>query len=86
MVKQTQTIRLLLLKNCLSVFDHFAGLALKGFEYFDLPIYNGVLPCKLSSRPWLLLRLWLNKSPWLMLRLWLNKSPRLSKECGNHGK
>ena len=30
MVKHIQTIRRLLPKNCLSVFDHFVGLALKG--------------------------------------------------------
>ena len=30
MVKHTQTIRLLLSTNFLSVFDHFVGLALKG--------------------------------------------------------
>ena len=30
MVKHTQKIRGLLLKNCLSLFDHFVGLALKG--------------------------------------------------------
>ena len=30
MVKHTQTIRRLLSTNCLSVFDHFVGLALKG--------------------------------------------------------
>ena len=30
MVKYTQTIRRLLPTNCLSVFDHFVGLALKG--------------------------------------------------------
>ena len=30
MVKHTQTIRRLLVINCLSVFDHFVGLALKG--------------------------------------------------------
>ena len=29
MVKHTQTIRQLLLTNCLSVFDHFVGLAIK---------------------------------------------------------
>ena len=29
-VKHTQTICRLLPKNCLSVFDHFVGLALKG--------------------------------------------------------
>ena len=31
MVKHTQTIRRLMPTNCLSVFDHFVGLALKGF-------------------------------------------------------
>ena len=30
MVKHTQTIRRLLPTNCLSVFDHFVGFALKG--------------------------------------------------------
>ena len=30
MVKHTQPIRWLLPKNCLSVFNHFVGLALKG--------------------------------------------------------
>ena len=30
MVKHTQTIRWLLPINCLNVFDHFLGLALKG--------------------------------------------------------
>ena len=38
MVRHTQTIRHLLPMNCLSVFDHFLGLALKGlrahFMYF----------------------------------------------------
>ena len=32
MVKQTQTIRLLLPMNCMSVFDDFVGLALKGLK------------------------------------------------------
>ena len=32
MVKHTQTIHLLLPTNCLSVFDHFVGLALQGLE------------------------------------------------------
>ena len=35
MVKHTQTIRRLLPTNCLSVFDHFVGLALK--ELRDKP-------------------------------------------------
>ena len=36
MVKHTQTIRLLLPTNFLSVFEHFVGLALKGLK----PILN----------------------------------------------
>ena len=32
MVKHTQAIRRLLPKNCLNVFDHFVGLALKGLN------------------------------------------------------
>ena len=32
MAKHTQTIRQLLSTNCLSVFDHFVGLALKGLN------------------------------------------------------
>ena len=32
MVKHTQTIRRELPTNCLSVFDHFVGLALKGLN------------------------------------------------------
>ena len=32
MVKHTQTIHQLLPTNCLSVFDHFVGLALKGLN------------------------------------------------------
>ena len=40
MVKHTQTIRRLLPTNCLSVFDHFVGLVLKGLSY----------PFKQSSR------------------------------------
>ena len=34
MIKQTRTIRRLLPMNCLSVFDHFIGLALEGFIWF----------------------------------------------------
>ena len=33
MVKHTQTIRQLLPMNCLSLFDHFVGLALKGLTF-----------------------------------------------------
>ena len=32
MVKHTQTIGRLVPKNCLGVFDHFVGLALKAFR------------------------------------------------------
>ena len=35
MVKHTQTIRLGNLTICLSVFDHFVGLALKGLNNQD---------------------------------------------------
>ena len=34
MVKHTQAIRRVLPKNCLSVFNHFVGLALKGLSNF----------------------------------------------------
>ena len=36
MVKQTQTIRPLLPTNCLNVFDHFLGLALKGLKFTSI--------------------------------------------------
>ena len=35
MVRHTQTIRRLLPTNCLSVFEHFVGLALKGLRYLN---------------------------------------------------
>ena len=35
MVKHTQTIRRQQPTNCLSLFDHFVGLALKGLPPFD---------------------------------------------------
>ena len=35
MVKYTQTIRRLLPTNCLSVFDHFVGLPLKGLKWLE---------------------------------------------------
>ena len=39
MVKHTQTICRLLQANCLSVFDHFVGLALKGLrDFFAIPL------------------------------------------------
>ena len=36
MAKHTQTIRRLWPTNCLSVFDHFAGLVLKGLTLLTL--------------------------------------------------
>ena len=37
MAKHTQTIRWLLPNNCLSVFDHVVGLALKGLSIDSFP-------------------------------------------------
>ena len=39
MVKHTQTIRRQESTNCLSVFDHFVGLAIKGLKniYYSVP-------------------------------------------------
>ena len=37
MVKHTQTIRGLLPMNCLSVFDHFLWLAIKGLSTENVP-------------------------------------------------
>ena len=42
MVKHTQTIRRLLPANCLSVFDHFVGLALKELKKQLLKIVLGI--------------------------------------------
>ena len=39
MVKHTQTIRQLLSMNCLSVFDHFVGLAFKRLKYRKRKLY-----------------------------------------------
>ena len=39
MVKHIQTIRRLLPTNCLSVFDHFVGLALKGLTSYKSTNY-----------------------------------------------
>ena len=36
MVKHTQKIRWQIAENCLSVFDHFVGLALKGLKGYAL--------------------------------------------------
>ena len=41
MVKPTQTIRRLLPTNCLSVFDHFVKLGLKGLTFFEC--YHDIL-------------------------------------------
>ena len=40
MVKHNQTIHRLLPTNCLSVFDHFVGLALKGLNNSKVNIVN----------------------------------------------
>ena len=42
MVKHTQTIRQQQVTNCLSVFDHFVGLALKGLTGFSRYLSLGV--------------------------------------------
>ena len=62
MAKHTQTICRLLKANCLSVFDHFVGLSLKGLKcsaskilckhisarcFFKLSFKNFKNPCKL---------------------------------------
>ena len=41
MVEHTQTIRWLLPADCLSVFDHFVGLAFKGLHVIVF-VYNGI--------------------------------------------
>ena len=40
MVKHTQTICLLLLTNCLSMFDHFVGLIFKGLTKSPFPSHQ----------------------------------------------
>ena len=40
MVKYTKTIRRLLPKNCLSVFGHYVGLALKVLRIFKYQLKN----------------------------------------------
>ena len=40
MVKHAQTIRWQKPTNCLSVFDHFVGLALKGLNVLDTVFFN----------------------------------------------
>ena len=47
MVKHTQTIRRNLPTNCLSVFHHFVGLALKGLNY----IIRMLKECAFSDLP-----------------------------------
>ena len=44
MVKHTQTIRRLMPTNCLIVFDHFVGLALKGLTEVCLMTKMELLP------------------------------------------
>ena len=40
MVKHTQTIRRLLHTNCLSVYDHFVGVALKRLTFAKMTRYE----------------------------------------------
>ena len=41
MVKHNETIRRLLPTNCLSVLDHFVGLALKGLKINTTALFSG---------------------------------------------
>ena len=49
MVKHTQTIRRQKPTNCLSVFGHFVGLALKGLKYTFVLFTNLILWYQLKS-------------------------------------
>ena len=48
-VKHTQIICRLLLTNCLSVFDHFMGLALKGLKLFAGKAISNTLKTDVSK-------------------------------------
>ena len=50
MVKQSPTIPRLLPMNCLSVFDHFVGLARKGLTSYGYHKLNNFFSCKSSSQ------------------------------------
>ena len=59
MVKHNQTIRLQKPTNCLSVFDHYVGLALKGKSSpgtsllkKEAKIFFWILKCQQSLRIW----------------------------------
>ena len=71
MVKHTQTIRWQQPTNCSSVFDHFAGLALKGFkrDYFK----RNVEVCSQNSE--LTDQIYMNSSQHLFVQCqqWNNK-------------
>ena len=49
MVKHTQTIHRMLPTNCLSVFDHFVGLAVKELTHF-WPVFIFDQPLKKISK------------------------------------
>ena len=49
MVKHTQTIHRLFPTSCLSVFDHFLGLALKGLTQLNPPQPNVVFHTETSQ-------------------------------------
>ena len=50
MVKHTQTIRWLLPRNCLSVFDHFVKLALKGWILSFISMFHFNISSILEQR------------------------------------
>ena len=45
MVKHTQTIRRKQPTNCLNVFDHFEGLALRGLSFMIVTLFGGPIFC-----------------------------------------
>ena len=55
MVKKTQKIRRVLPANCLSVFDHFVGFALKGLINHNLKPIDHIKPKLRMTRPWSIL-------------------------------
>ena len=50
MVKHTQKIRRLLPMNCLSVFDHFVGLAVKGLKMSHF-LYENINSPRIKQLP-----------------------------------
>ena len=56
MIKHTQTIRRKKLMDCLSVFDHFVGLSLKGLNSMTAKLQHRVSGFQLSKIPFLSFR------------------------------